>query len=727
MDPKFKPIGTLIHGIAASEHLDSSGERISIRGLDVSSLERDGIFNHEHKNEVPDQIVGKILKAKKIFSEEDCETPEELYFWHKSQAPYVYVMGELFDGVGHKGAQEIAAMLKYDHIARQQNRSGLNVVNFSIEGSKLSKEGQEITRALARKVTITTAACNKVAVAELYDPAKFSKKESILDFTKSENLGVGMSKENVRELKLPTAQNVAKPNKNLSSTMSSYNGVKKTITADSGLTAPSAKMGGAALVPESIEKDIKKLPNFEKFLKFIQSKYPNMSKNEAEAMAKYFTARAMIKAEEALEKMAQQDLDKSKNVREQRRKIFGTDANAPRLSDKRIKMMQQIRNFAQKKFGMPMEIAEGKRDNSGKLREDKDNQPAYNIFSPEGVRKEKKLLEQYKKKGIKRTDPKPDWRSGRLETQPSPDAAVHELAHLYLAPEGMNPAAFQEHMDELWGESQKKYGHMQQKKTYGEIQPMSVENPIRRELGLPANRATKPVKQNEKALDYEGYRFVEGKDSTGKKVFYDRQSRLMTPETRERVEQIREGSLKFHPSVGWFKDNSPDSLINLRGRGKVEEAKARAQQRYSQQLAPKKLAASEMDKIKHLTRFGQMNKAELEIQPEEKEENKQTSMNIVSTAHPHSFYYIAGTEPEHIAASGASAKCVIEIPEEARIYDISHDPMGYEKQVRELNNGILDIDMMHELIKQGGYHGFIASNHPNEDMRNIVGIYHHDY
>jgi len=134
-----------------------------------------------------------------------------------------------------------------------------------------------------------------------------------------------------------------------------------------------------------------------------------------------------------------------------------------------------------------------------------------------------------------------------------------------------------------------------------------------------------------------------------------------------------------------------------------------------------------MDKIKHLTRFGQMNKAELEIQPEEKEENKQTSMNIVSTAHPHSFYYIAGTEPEHIAASGASAKCVIEIPEEARIYDISHDPMGYEKQVRELNNGILDIDMMHELIKQGGYHGFIASNHPNEDMRNIVGIYHHNY
>jgi hypothetical protein len=176
--------------------------------------------------------------------------------------------------------------------------------------------------------------------------------------------------------------------------------------------------------------------------------------------------------------------------------------------------------------------------------------------------------------------------------------------------------------------------------------------------------------------------------------------------------------------VGWFKDTSPDSLINLRGRGQAEEAKARAQQRYGQQIAaPKKLAASEMAKMKHLAKFKQMRKAEIEEQPE----HQQIDMDGVGTAHPHSFYYIAGTEPEHIAASDAGAKYVIEIPEEARIYDISQDPMGYEQQVRELNNGAFDMDLMHELIKQGGYHGFIASNHPNEDMRNVVAIYHHDY
>jgi hypothetical protein len=40
-----------------------------------------------------------------------------------------------------------------------------------------------------------------------------------------------------------------------------------------------------------------------------------------------------------------ESLEKSKNVREQRKKVFGTDANAPRLSDKRQKMMNQIKQY----------------------------------------------------------------------------------------------------------------------------------------------------------------------------------------------------------------------------------------------------------------------------------------------------------------------------------------------------------------------------------------------
>lgn len=287
------------------------------------------------------------------------------------------------------------------------------------------------------------------------------------------------------------------------------------------------------------------------------------------------------------------DLTKSKNVREQRKKVFGTDANGTRLSDKRMKMMNVIKDHAQKKYGMPLVIAQGKRDESGEMRTDKDNQPAFDVFTPEGQTKEKKLLAQQKTKNIKRVDPKPDWRSGNLESQPSPDAAIHELAHLDLAPKGMNPADFQGHMDDLWGQSQSKYGHMQQKKTQGEIQPMSMENTIRRQLGLPANKATKPVKENQKVLDADQNRFVEGKDKKGQTAFYDRQTRLQSPETKQRASDIKEGIVEFNPEKGWQDSSSSNALINLRGQGRMDEANQRAKKRFGVIATPKKMAASE--------------------------------------------------------------------------------------------------------------------------------------
>lgn len=169
MSENYNP-GTLVHGIAASEHLDSSGERLIIRGIDISSLERgEGTLNYEHKNDTPSQTVGKILKAKKIFSEEDCEDDHQKYFWEKCQAPFLYIVGELLDGVGHQQAQEIAAMLKYDAQKRREGAETKNMINFSIEGSKLEKKGNEISHSIARKVTLTITPCNKKALAEKLD------------------------------------------------------------------------------------------------------------------------------------------------------------------------------------------------------------------------------------------------------------------------------------------------------------------------------------------------------------------------------------------------------------------------------------------------------------------------------------------------------------------------------------------------------------------------------
>jgi hypothetical protein len=272
--------GTLISGIAASEHLDSSGERISIKGLDISSLERgEGVLNWEHKNENASQIVGKIIKAKKIFAEEDCEDENQTYFWSKCQAPFLYIVGELFDAVGHNQAQEIAAMVKYDAMKRGENPKAKNTVNFSIEGAKLEKDGAVITKSIARKTTLTVSPCNKMAIAEILPEQPVEnqprKQKNPLDVFKTEEA------ESVQLFKSETLEK----------------------------TAPGSLSQGAALAPENLisrkkkaEEVSKTWPKFNKLVKFfMESK--SLSKNEALAMAKVFALKQFEKAEKAISGM----------------------------------------------------------------------------------------------------------------------------------------------------------------------------------------------------------------------------------------------------------------------------------------------------------------------------------------------------------------------------------------------------------------------------------------
>ena len=184
--------GTFIHGIAASEHLDSSGERIRIEGIDISSLTKDGVFNFEHQSKEASAIVGKILEAKKILSKDDCENDHHRYFWDKIQMPFLYVAGELFDETGHQAAKDVTAMLKYDQ--SHDGSETKKLINFSIEGSRLDKRGSEITKCIARRVSITITPCNKVAVAEEL------KIDDNTDEQKSAGMGTGENFSFVQDL-----------------------------------------------------------------------------------------------------------------------------------------------------------------------------------------------------------------------------------------------------------------------------------------------------------------------------------------------------------------------------------------------------------------------------------------------------------------------------------------------------------------------------------------------
>jgi hypothetical protein len=160
---------TIIDGIAASEHLDSSGESLSIEGMDISSLGGpDSILNWEHgSKDRPSQVVGKVTFAKKLLKAADAKTKREKYFWNKVKKPMVYIKAELFDGIGHSGAQDVAAMLKYKN--KDKGEDSRLVVGFSIEGGKMEKKGMVVTKSIARDVAITVKPCNKICDAELIE------------------------------------------------------------------------------------------------------------------------------------------------------------------------------------------------------------------------------------------------------------------------------------------------------------------------------------------------------------------------------------------------------------------------------------------------------------------------------------------------------------------------------------------------------------------------------
>lgn len=140
----------MLDGVFCSEAIDTSGESIDIKEMDITSLnDGTGTANTEHINPEDSEvknadkkaeghwsvIVGRVIFAKKIFKEEDCETERELEFWKNLELPFVYGAVELFDAEEHRNAQDLAAMVRHYH-----ERKIPVVARYSIEGSTVSRE-----------------------------------------------------------------------------------------------------------------------------------------------------------------------------------------------------------------------------------------------------------------------------------------------------------------------------------------------------------------------------------------------------------------------------------------------------------------------------------------------------------------------------------------------------------------------------------------------------------
>lgn len=569
-----KKRGTFIHGIAASEHIDSSGERIQIEGVDITSLTKDGTFNYEHDSKSPSSIVGKIWEAKKILKRSDCENEHQKEFWDKLKMPFIYVAGELFDAVGHQAAGEVAAMLRYDG-QESLNKEAKKLINFSIEGSRVEKQGAIITKCIARKVSVTLTPCNKVC--EAYELKMDDKAEKQSDSGKFAFIQDVMSKADEASCQIMKGEVPFLYKADLNSPPGSGRTPKRIFSPQNAPSTmhvgdkisyvgqPKAKTG-----TQIYGKMPKQKPSWQKSEKKKLGKYESNVRKALVASCGAGVPSTKVqdisKSEYVIVRFNESDINKASfNVRQQRKKVFGTNSQPAAKSAMRDKHIAHIKNFVDKFLGLDLQPSGGKVNDKTGERRKADNEIGVD---------------------------KPDWRSGKFEAQWNPEAIVHEIAHLMLMPEGVNLEDGQRLMDKQYSDVQKEHGYMQQKRSQGEVQPMAAEQLIRRFLGMPASQVSIPVKDKNAPLrtsveDPNKVIATRVKVPGKKEKYVDliRQSRNLTPEHKQRLQDIFSGNLKFHPDKGWAKGpRSLDAAITNRQPGAV--LNRQAQKQASQELPP---------------------------------------------------------------------------------------------------------------------------------------------
>lgn len=271
--------GLLLDGVFASEAIDSSGEILDIKGMDVSDFdEGKGLANYEHqeneeetsepekKDKRPhgEEIVGKVIYTKKIFSADDCTNDRERLFWKRTKLPFLYGVVRLYDAAGHPGAQALAASIR-DSVANDEPI----VIGFSIEGTTMEKKGNVLKSTIGRLVALTKKPCNKQAMSGLLAdplaPAGFSKNP--------ENAKTYLKTENPLRMRLGGSEEIYDG--------SVFADMQKALSAGSYNAAPGALSGGAALQVEdktlksvamAAKRDWDKTGRFKDYLKSVLEK-----------------------------------------------------------------------------------------------------------------------------------------------------------------------------------------------------------------------------------------------------------------------------------------------------------------------------------------------------------------------------------------------------------------------------------------------------------------------
>lgn len=251
----------VVAGVLTAEVPDTSGETLEVKGADISSLKTGNApINTEHVNPEDldkkdvegskkgadrgfNAIVGRVIDAKKIFSEQDCDNDLERKAWEGLKVPLIFGYMEFFDSPDHPNAQAASAIIRQAHHGDYDH-----MIGFSVEGNVLKRDGGNLKETVIRRVAATAKPCNKAAViqAVLKDSASQDPKPDVVTKASQDGSSFLTNFNNQRHFF------VMQDDFGLSKALRK---LRKTISAGGGNAAPSTLTQGAALQQSSSHLD----------------------------------------------------------------------------------------------------------------------------------------------------------------------------------------------------------------------------------------------------------------------------------------------------------------------------------------------------------------------------------------------------------------------------------------------------------------------------------------
>lgn len=295
----------ILEGIFSVETPDTSGEVLDVQGADISDLQtgkaplntehinpEDADKEEMHKNHEGFQgfnsIIGRVINAKKIFSDKDCASDRELSAWNEFRKPMIYGSVEVWDGPdAHDNARAAAAIARMFNKHQEGPQLGL-----SVEGSTVKREGNILKRTVIRKMAMTMKPANRAATVD------------IVSDSSSPQVAKSMSAKTAEGGLEPLRKSVAMQyvHFNLPQTLNDYGlsnalgKLKKALDAGSASAAPSALSGGAALQKESqLAKLVKLFGNKPPSKGLIKAQIPGISDEDAAKVEEYFIRKSLSK------------------------------------------------------------------------------------------------------------------------------------------------------------------------------------------------------------------------------------------------------------------------------------------------------------------------------------------------------------------------------------------------------------------------------------------------